>query len=151
MHGDPLTAEAARSLSKKWDAQTLSVVCAHRWEGMQKPNNLSRSLSTSVPSPASLYPFLTWVFVSKEPSTSYWDISCLHKHPWDVLFFFSFRKQRIEQRLLIFSNSNQVYIFLFISIYRVSSESFCIASNFKKVLDINNIRIWDTSSSEESV
>lgn len=63
----------------------------------------------------------------------------------------AFWEQGTKQRLLISFYSNQVYIFLLITIYRVYSESFCINSNFKHELDINDFYIWDTISFEESV
>lgn len=66
-------------------------------------------------------------------------------------FFFFFWEQGTKQQLLIFFYSNQVYIFLLITSIELYSESFCINSNFKHVLDINDFYILDTISFEESV
>lgn len=75
-------------------------------------------------------------------------ISSLCKHHWDILLhvkyncFLKRTDKTTAANFLLFKSSS--FFFLFINIYTVYSESFCIHSNFKNVLDMNNFYIWET-------
>lgn len=123
------------SLEKR-HLRNISAMCSYIWGGGRKKLTVFQDkcqhlgfslLRSQVASTALLSPYtnISRTFHSALSTTAFWE-------------------ERAKEPVLIFFYSNQVY-FLFINIYIVHSESFCINSNFKIVLDIKHFYIWDTT------